>query len=225
MSRLDTKKLGSTIKPEYLQANAMPAFIGRYHSADATWLISLLPGQFLRLKATSTQEIEQKCSQLNNLTPNGTFVLSSGQTIAYEKEVMNDTPTGAPSTDSNTVSESFQKPGSVTLLDGPPPYLPVDPKERKNLRLWDFMFNYFPLAWLEVVKVAEAGNRQHDIGAALRWDRTKSVDQLNTAFRHQFDYGTGVSRDTDGTYHLAKAVWRLMAQLQLDIENECKNNS
>jgi hypothetical protein len=91
------------------------------------------------------------------------------------------------------------------------------------MRLWDFFFNYFPDAWLDVYKVAEAGNKQHDIGKTLLWDRSKSTDQLNTAFRHLFDYGSGVHIDTDGTRHLAKAIWRLMAQLQLDVEKN-KNN-
>lgn len=89
--------------------------------------------------------------------------------------------------------------------------------------MWDFMFKYFPLAWLEVVQVAVKGNEQHNPGEPLHWARGKSMDQLNTAFRHQFDYGLGVKRDTDGQHHLAKAIWRLMAQLQLDIEEEAKN--
>lgn len=96
--------------------------------------------------------------------------------------------------------------------------LPTDDKARKALPLWDFMFGYFPDAWLEVVKVAVEGNNQHNPGEKLHWARGKSMDQLNTAFRHQFDYGRGVARDSDGCYHLAKAVWRLMAQLQLDVE-------
>lgn len=101
--------------------------------------------------------------------------------------------------------------------------LPTDDKARKALPLWDFMFGYFPDAWLEVVKVAVEGNNQHNPGEKLHWARGKSMDQLNTAFRHQFDYGRGVARDSDGCYHLAKAVWRLMAQLQLDVEADRAN--
>lgn len=84
--------------------------------------------------------------------------------------------------------------------------------------MWDFMFNYFPRSFVELVRVAEAGNKQHEIGAELLWDRSKSTDQLNTAFRHLFDHGTGAVKDEDGTYHLAKAIWRLMAALQLECE-------
>ena len=99
--------------------------------------------------------------------------------------------------------------------------LPTEDKDRKgSWPLWTFMFEYFPKAWLEVVRVAVEGNKQHNPGEKLRWAREKSTDQLNTAMRHQFDYGQGVKRDTDGVYHLAKAIWRLMAQLQLDIEEE-----
>jgi hypothetical protein len=98
--------------------------------------------------------------------------------------------------------------------------LPTDDKSRKDLPLWDFMFGYFPDAWVEVVKVAVAGNKQHNPGEKLHWARGKSMDQMNTAFRHQFDYGCGTVKDTDECYHLAKAIWRLMAQLQLDIERE-----
>jgi hypothetical protein len=102
--------------------------------------------------------------------------------------------------------------------------LPIDNEKRKALPLWDFMFKYFPDAWLAVVDVAVQGNNQHNPGEPLHWAREKSTDQLNTAFRHQFDYGLGVKRDTDGVYHLAKAIWRLSAQLQLDIEAERKES-
>ena len=98
--------------------------------------------------------------------------------------------------------------------------LPTSDKERKDLPLWDFMFGYFPDAFLEVVKVAVEGNKQHNPGEKLHWARGKSMDQMNTAFRHQFDYGSGTPKDSDGCYHLAKAIWRLSAQLQLDIEAE-----
>lgn len=101
--------------------------------------------------------------------------------------------------------------------------LPTEDKNRKqDWPLWTFMFEYFPKAWLEVVRVAVEGNKQHNPGQKLHWAREKSTDQLNTAFRHLFDYGTGVKKDTDGVYHLAKAIWRLSAQLQLDVEADEK---
>lgn len=98
--------------------------------------------------------------------------------------------------------------------------LPDGYDARKELKLYDFMFGYFPLAWLEVVRVAVAGNNQHNPGEPMHWARGKSVDQLNTAFRHLFDHGCGEIKDGDGCYHLAKSVWRLMAELQLILEKE-----
>jgi hypothetical protein len=104
---------------------------------------------------------------------------------------------------------------------GEPLMLPEDYDARKALPLYTFMFEYFPLAWLEVVKVAVAGNKQHaNDGSGIRWAREKSTDQMNCAFRHIFDYGSGDPIDNDLQYHLAKAIWRLMAQLQLDIESK-----
>lgn len=100
--------------------------------------------------------------------------------------------------------------------------LPTDYTARKALPLYDFMFKYFPLAWLEVVKVAVVGNDQHNPGEPLHWARGKSTDQLNTAFRHVFDHGTGTEVDTDGCYHLAKAIWRFSAELQLICERKIR---
>ena len=34
------------------------------------------------------------------------------------------------------------------------------------------------------------------------------------------DHGVGNIKDSDGTYHLAKAAWRILAELQLTIEQE-----
>lgn len=100
--------------------------------------------------------------------------------------------------------------------------LPTEDKARKALPYWTFFTEYFLKAWMAVANVAIKGNEQHNPGQPLHWAREKSTDQLNTAFRHQIDYGMGVKKDTDGQWHLAKAIWRLSAQLQLDIEAEEK---
>jgi hypothetical protein len=78
---------------------------------------------------------------------------------------------------------------------------------------------------MAVANVAIAGNLQHNPGEKLHWAREKSADQMNTAFRHMLDYAQGTKVDTDGQYHLAKAIWRLSAQLQLDIEAASGLNS
>lgn len=102
-----------------------------------------------------------------------------------------------------------------------------DDKTRKSKwPIWDYMFKYFPLAWLEEVRVSVIGNEQHNAGQPLHWAREKSTDQLNTAMRHLFDYaklrsdGFIVPRDRKGMAVLAQAIWRLKAQLQLDLETE-----
>ncbi len=93
--------------------------------------------------------------------------------------------------------------------------LPNDYKARKEIPLFDFLTKYFPDAIVELVKVSVAGNNQHNPGEPLHWARHKSTDQLNTAMRHMFDHGAGNVTDTDGTMHLAKAAWRLLAEIQL----------
>jgi hypothetical protein len=103
--------------------------------------------------------------------------------------------------------------------------LPTDDKARKALPLWTFFMEYFPDVFLAVANVSIAGNIQHNPGEPLHWAREKSTDQMNTAFRHMFDYGRGVIRDTDGQYHLAKAIWRLSAELQLLIEKEKRDGN
>lgn len=96
--------------------------------------------------------------------------------------------------------------------------LPTDYAARKALPIWDGVIMYFPDVWAEIAKVSVAGNKQHNGDEKLHWAREKSTDQMNTAFRHMHDRGVGNHLDSDGTRHLAKAIWRLCAQLQLDLE-------
>lgn len=110
-------------------------------------------------------------------------------------------------------------PPSAEFIGG----LPTEDAARKRLKLYTYIMEYFPDALIAELEVAVKGNEQHNPGEPLHWAREKSSDQMNTAFRHQFDYGRGVKKDTDGQWHLAKAIWRLKAQLQLDIEEERRN--
>lgn len=98
--------------------------------------------------------------------------------------------------------------------------LSTDAQKRKQTPIWSGVIKYFPDVWAEVAQVSQKGNDQHNPGEPLHWAREKSTDQMDAATRHQFDYASGELRDTDGQYHLAKAIWRLSAQLQLDIEHE-----
>ena len=96
--------------------------------------------------------------------------------------------------------------------------LPHDAKARKALPLYTFLTQYFPDAIIELVKVSVAGNRQHNPGEPMHWAREKSTDQLETVMRHIFDHGAGVRYDVDDQMHLAKAAWRLLAEIQLFCE-------
>jgi hypothetical protein len=99
--------------------------------------------------------------------------------------------------------------------------IPTDDKARKALPVFDGVLRYFPDALLAVAAVSKAGNDQHNPGQPLHWAREKSTDQMNTALRHMMDHGCfSNAKDTDGTYHLAKAAWRILAALQLTIERE-----
>jgi hypothetical protein len=98
--------------------------------------------------------------------------------------------------------------------------LPTDDKARKALPIFTYITEYFPDSLIEECRVAVIGNDQHNPGEPLHWARDKSTDQMNTAFRHMFDHKRGVVKDKDGAYHLAKAIWRLKAELQLQIERD-----
>lgn len=100
---------------------------------------------------------------------------------------------------------------------GGKPYLTTDYNERKEIPIMTGFLDYFPLACLEIAKVSAAGNAQHNPGEALHWARGKSMDQVNTAVRHMMERGT---RDIDGAYHMAKAIWRLLAGFQIQLEKE-----
>lgn len=77
---------------------------------------------------------------------------------------------------------------------------------------------YFPDAIAEVAKVSFIGNQKHNPGEPLHWARGKSMDQTDAAVRHVMDYLTGIRRDADGSHVLAQAAWRILAELQIDIE-------
>lgn len=98
--------------------------------------------------------------------------------------------------------------------------LPTDDKARKRFEMWKYLTEYFPDSFMAEVEVAIRGNEQHNPGEELHWAREKSTKQLECAFHHMWDHKAGTVKDTDGQYHLAKAIWRLKAELQLVIETE-----
>lgn len=104
----------------------------------------------------------------------------------------------------------------------PPRGLPTDDASRKALPVFRGPLMYFPDAILEVARVCKIGNDQHNPGQPMHWAREKSTEQMDTAVRHQMDHGLGNTKDVDGAYHLAKAAWRILAELQLTIEKDRK---
>ena len=99
--------------------------------------------------------------------------------------------------------------------------LPTDPTERKKIPIYSGVLKYFPDAIAAVAAVSFAGNEQHNPGEPLHWARHKSTDQEDTLARHLMEAG---SIDSDGHRHSAKAAWRALAILQLEIEAD-RNNS
>jgi dATP/dGTP diphosphohydrolase, N-terminal len=95
--------------------------------------------------------------------------------------------------------------------------LPQDYTARKQLPVGTGVLDYFPDALIAVAEVSFAGNQQHNPGEPLHWARGKSTDHADTMIRHYMERGT---KDTDGTRHSAKMVWRALALLQEEIEAE-----
>lgn len=93
-------------------------------------------------------------------------------------------------------------------------------QERKDRPVCTGVLAYFPDALMEVARVSKIGNDQHNPGQPLHWAREKSTDQLDAAVRHITNHVSGEILDTDGTYHLAKSIWRLSAELQLILEKQ-----
>ena len=95
--------------------------------------------------------------------------------------------------------------------------LPTDAASRKKIPLGSGVFDYFPAALIEIAKVSFEGNEQHNPGQPLHWARGKSTDHADTMLRHFLERGTV---DTDGSRHSAKMVWRALALLQMELEND-----
>jgi hypothetical protein len=95
------------------------------------------------------------------------------------------------------------------------------PKNRKTVPLYTGLVKYFPDALIAVAELSYVANEQHNPGEPVHWARDKSRDHEDCLLRHLSEKGT---MDTDGFRHSAKIAWRALAILQLEIEEECKNN-
>lgn len=110
---------------------------------------------------------------------------------------------------------------------------PLDDKGRKALPIFKMVTGYFPKGLREVTRVCVANNVRYNpekAPADIHWARGKSTDQLGSAFRHMlesevdgliFEAVSAVVTEATGierVYVLAEAAWRLLAALELQIE-------
>lgn len=93
--------------------------------------------------------------------------------------------------------------------------LPTDPEDRKAAPICRGALDYFPLAIAEIARLSLAATLQHHPDKPMHWDRAKSTDHEDCLVRHLIERGT---IDTDGQRHTAKAAWRALALLQLELE-------
>lgn len=100
--------------------------------------------------------------------------------------------------------------------------LPTESKQRKNIPIATGVLDYFPDAIAAVAETSQVGGDQHHPGQHLHWERGESTDHDDCLIRHFLERGT---LDTDGLRHSAKVVWRALAILQLEIEQERENES
>jgi hypothetical protein len=95
--------------------------------------------------------------------------------------------------------------------------LATNAEGRKRQPVASGVLDYFPDALVAIAEVSWVGNDQHNPGAPLHWDRSKSGDEADALIRHFLQRGL---RDTDGLRHSAKMAWRALALLQKEIEQD-----
>jgi hypothetical protein len=91
-------------------------------------------------------------------------------------------------------------------------------ENRKEIVLYSGLIAYFPKALREVAHISFMGSKQHHPDEPVHWDRAKSPEELDSMMRHLVDHAEGELFDTDGTRHLAKCAWRLLACLEKELE-------
>ena len=89
---------------------------------------------------------------------------------------------------------------------------------RKGIPVYSGVLAYFPDALKEVAKCSLAGQKQHNQGDKLYWDKSKSLSNEDALLRHLIDHSKNPV-DDDGVLHLAKVAWRALASLQIYLEN------
>jgi hypothetical protein len=95
--------------------------------------------------------------------------------------------------------------------------LTTDKQARKERPIARGVLDYFGEAIAEVAHVSFIGNQQHNPGEPLHWAKEKSTDHADCIARHLIDRG---KLDDDGMRHSAKAAWRALAMLQIELDQE-----
>jgi len=97
--------------------------------------------------------------------------------------------------------------------------LPDRAVDRKATPVFSGVLAYFPDALKEVSKCSLAGQKQHNQGDKLYWDKDKSNDNADALVRHLIDHSVNPI-DDDGVLHLSKVAWRALAVLQIYLEKQ-----
>lgn len=95
----------------------------------------------------------------------------------------------------------------------------TDKQARKEMPIARGVLDYFPDAIAAVANVSFVGNQQHNPGQPMHWARGKSADHADCIARHLIERG---KIDDDGLRHTAKAAWRALAELQIELEEAAK---
>lgn len=101
--------------------------------------------------------------------------------------------------------------------------LPTSAKERKAIPIATGFVDYFPDAMAAVAELSALANEVHNPGEPLHWSRHKSNDHPDCAMRHFIQRGTWDEVNGVKVRHLTEAAWRIMAMLQLEIEEDNAN--
>ena len=96
---------------------------------------------------------------------------------------------------------------------------PTKAEDRKATPVYSGVLKYFPNALKEVSKCSLAGQKQHNHGNELYWDKNKSTDNEDALVRHLIDHSSN-PLDDDGVLHLAKVAWRALASLEIYLEDD-----
>jgi hypothetical protein len=103
----------------------------------------------------------------------------------------------------------------VTEIRHHPNRLPEASEARKEIPIGTGLIDYFPNALAAIAFISKLGNDKHNPGEPLHWSRDKSNDHYDCAIRHLIDRG---GMDKDGCRHTAMAAWRILALLEIEME-------